>query len=459
MTLFRFFSYFLIVLSGWGLSFEKSVEAAPIRSTMQAQKITIKTKRIRGSGVILKDGIQPSLLSGSLEWEYIPETYVSVPFVSLKLGKVPVNDRVTLLVEKTDQLRPNPLNGYVVRLPLLKKDNSVSVTAIDANGQLEEWELAVHVDSTQSAVFVDENCKENYFKIKELKRTADSNLIYVGCRTGAGNKELSLDVLWGDVNQVEYLSQRFVAEDSVLTIPLESRHNSDSDISGVHSSGEKSTYKVSYLPYQSPSYELWLGLAFFRNTLGQSNVASQYTSHSSAFLGQFWYRPEEVPFSLMIRGFGSLYSYSDRLAPVQNYKEKVKTYFLDAEVRVNVLNSKGWRVDPFLGGWFFFQDVRTRSIGVQRIICPVLGLVFQRNIGKRDSLGLTTRIVPLQNFFNPLAFKKEQSYIEFELTYVHPLRRRNRVFATLYKGNLNYATEGFAALTGSYLVLGGGYGW
>lgn len=432
--------------------------AAPVQQSSVSQRITVKARQIRSSGTVLKTGLKPRILASALLWDYVPGTAVSVPYVALQLGDVPKTG-VSVLAARMGKVTPDSSDGFVLRLPLLKRDNSLVFTLIDDRGQFEEWEVLLQLSLKESAIFVDETCKDYYLRIKELQRPAGPNLMYVGCRAGSRPRDLTLDIVWPDIERIQYLQNQIPADSAVLSVPLESRRESDSLLTGIHGLGKRSNYRVHYTPYVPPPYEAWAGLAFFRTAFEQSNFGSKFSSISTAFLGQFWYRPEDVPLSVMVRGFGSLLNFSNTLAPDPGWAESVQTYFLDAELRYRVVDSGGWRIDPFFGGWFFFMKVKSRAFGTQRIIDPVLGLVIQRNISTRDTLGLTIRAVPLQSFFNPFRFRVDQSYIEYELTYIHPFKLRNRLFATLYWGNLHYAPENSAVTSGSYLVLGGGYGW
>jgi hypothetical protein len=120
---------------------------------------------------------------------------------------------------------------------------------------------------------------------------------------------------------------------------------------------------------------------------------------------------------------------------------------------------KGWRLDPMLGGWFYFMNVRSRQFGLQRIINPVIGLVVNRQLFKRDFLEFSFRFVPLQEFVNPLAFSGDKSYWEWELSYVYPFALRHRIHASLLFGYLDYYPgEDFARTQGMYFVIGAGYG-
>jgi hypothetical protein len=48
----------------------------------------------------------------------------------------------------------------------------------------------------------------------------------------------------------------------------------------------------------------------------------------------------------------------------------------------------------------------------------------------------------------------DQSYFEGELSYIHALKQRNRVFGTLFMGSMNFEPDGFARTSGTYFVLG-----
>ncbi len=436
-----------------------AVEAAPVQS-MGSQRILIRSKRIRLMGVsVLKQGIQATLAPVPLQWDYVPGSSVSVPYITLLLRGVPTDKGTTVLAARSGKLVPDSSDGYSIRLPILKKDSQMIFSVIDAKGSLEEWEVRVQITLSESAIFVDESCKEFHLKIRELKRPAGPNLMFVGCKLGTRPQELSLDVLWSDVERIEYSGKVIEAENSVITVPLESRRTSEAAIIGLHDRSLRSIYQLRYEPYVPPPYEFWAGLGMFSASFTQSNFGSKFSGMSAAFLGQFWYRPEDVRLSIMIRGFGTIAQLSHSLDPPAG-EDSVKMYFVDAEARFRVLDRGGWRLDPFLGAWVVFMKVDTRRFGVQRIIDPIFGAVIQRSVGRRDWLGLTLRFVPLQSFFNPLEFSTSQAYFEGELTYVHPLQLRNRLFVTAYIGQLKYAPGAPLADTeGSFLLIGAGYGW
>jgi hypothetical protein len=435
------------------------VRAAPVATSMAAQHITIKVKRVGGTGKLLPKGLQAKIVARQIEWEYIPDTSVSVPYVQIQLSGFPTPNPYDVLVERTQQL-PAAKGGPLLSLPLLKKHNHIRLTIVDPEGKYEDWSVDININLAESAVYVDETCRDYTFKIRELRRTSEAGLIYLGCQLGSLPGEMSLELFWSDLDRIEYQGATTPGGASVVSIPLDSRHNTSSELVGYLRTGGSTVFQVDYQPYVPPPYEVWAGLAFFRNSFTQSNFPATYTQIGSAFLGQFWYRPEDVRLSVMLRGFGSLLSFSQTLAPDQGYQESVSTYFLDAELRYAVLDtSSGWRIDPFFGGWAFFQSVASRNFGIQRILDPMLGAVVQKKLGKRDSLAATLRFVPLQSFFNPFSFSLPQSYLELEVTFVHAFRRAHRVFGTVYIGSLNYQPEGFASDSGSYLVVGGGYGW
>lgn len=440
--------------------------SAPASSLVSSQRISVKVKRLKGTGTVLKKGIKTRVMSRTLQWDYIPGTSVSIPFITLQFSSIPTANNITVLAGRSTKLIPDKSDGYVIKIPLLRKVNPLLLTIVSAAGQFEDWEIEVVVGLSASAVFVDESCADYFFTIKELKRPAGPNMIYVGCRPGSGPRDLSLDILWGDIDRLEYMTQFYSAQNSVISVPLQSKTDSRAQIAGIHAGGKKSVYEIFYKPFVPPPYELWAGLAFFNTAFQQSNFTSsdgtpiKFDQLSTAFLGTAWYRPEDVPISVMLRAFGSLISFSDKLEPAQAYQESVRTYFLDLELRYRVFEQGGWKIEPLLGGWIFFMDVQSRNFGIQSAKSGMFGLTLSRMLGKRDSVGVTVRFVDLKLIFNPFQFDANQSYIEVEATYVHPFMRRNRLFATLYAGFLNYAPGGdFASTTGNYLVIGGGYGW
>jgi len=444
------------VYTGLGVD---AVHAAPVKSVIAGQRLLVQVQRTKGNKAVLRDGMKAQVVSSVLQWDYVPSSSVSIPYVDVQFAGIPIPNSLTILAERAGTLKADPKRGYVLHLPLMKTENSVLITVVDQVGGFEDWKITVTLGFTESSIFVDETCRDYSFKIRELSRPAGPNLIYVGCKPGSGPRDMSLDILWSDISRVEYRGQSIKASSSVLSVPLESKRPTTSEFIGIGPRGEKSVYEIEYQPFIPPPYEIWGGLAFFSTSFAQSNFPATFSQIGSAFVGQFWYRPEDVRLSLMVRGFGSIVPFSQKLEPDQGYQEWVGTWFLNMELRYMVLDKAGWRIDPILGGWFFFQEVKSRQFGIQRIIDPVLGVLVQKAWTPRDHVALTLRAVPLQSFFDPFRLRFDQFYGEAELTYVHALKQRNRIFGTLIYGGLNYAPEGFAQTTGSYLVLGGGYGW
>ncbi len=262
--------------------------SAPVQTLSSSQRITMKTRRVSGSGV-LKDGLKADVGSSALQWDYIPGTSVSVPFITLRLTNVPANS--TVLAARSGKLPPDKDGHFSMRFPIVKQVNPLLFTVIDATGRFEEWEVVLSLALLESAVFVDENCREYALKIRELKRPKGPNLVYIGCRAGGRPQELSLDVLWNDVDRVEYMSKAIPSNSSVVTLPLESRRQTETKLSGFHPQGQQSIYAINYQPFVPPPYEAWVGLAFFKTSFEQSNFKSKYGQTSTAFLSQFWYHP------------------------------------------------------------------------------------------------------------------------------------------------------------------------
>jgi len=449
---------FALILTGAFL--RGSAHAAPIREMHSGQRMVVSAVRIKGQGLLPK-GLTVALESPNPLWTYLPGSGVSVPNITIKLLNIPTDRSLSVLIARVAKMTPDPIKGYVVRIPVLKRKDHVLVSFVNPAGAFEEWEIRVDIAEPETNVFVDENCQQFALRIKELKRPAGPNLFFVGCRVGSGPREISLDILWPEIARIQYDGQTFLPQHSVLTLPLKGKTASDTQFSGFHVDGKESVYTIHYEPYIAPPFELWVGLAFFWSNFTQSNYTSSFNQFSSAFISQFWYRPEDIDLSVMGRLFGNALNFSETFTPPVAAADSVRTYFLDVEFRYKLLDQKGWRIDPFLGGWFFFMEVKSRNFGLQRIINPMAGVTINKKIGKRDHIGLTLRLVSLQNFFNPFAFSTQASYFEAELTYAHPLALRNRVFGTLYIGSLNYnpGVEDQAVTRGGYIVFGGGYGW
>jgi hypothetical protein len=439
--------------------FSAAAQASPVNTAVASQRISIQVKRTGGTAKLLPKGLQAKVVAKQIEWQYDPETTVSVPYVQLQLIGLPNPNPFNILIEHSQPIATNK-QAPVISLPILKKRNNIHLTIVDPEGHLEQWLISMNLNLQETAIYVDESCHDYVFKIRELRRTSEAGLIYLGCLAGSGPGEMSLELFWSDLDRIEYRGSTTKGGASVVTLPLDSRKNTSAEVKGYVATGGNDVFEVTYEPYVPPPFEVWAGLAFFRNTFAQSNFPAKYSQIGTAFLGQFWYRPEDIRLNFMLRGFGSLLSINQTLDPDQGYKESVSTFFLDAELRYAVLDTaSGWRLDPLIGGWAFFQTVDSRNFGIQRILDPMLGFVLQKKFAKRNSLGLTFRYVPLQSFFNPLQFSLPQSYFEFELTFVHGFKRAHRWFSTVYFGTLNYQPEGFASDTGTYLVVGGGFGW
>src|SRR5690606_24035556 len=101
--------------------------------------------------------------------------------------------------------------------------------------------------------------------------------------------------------------------------------------------------------------------------------------------------PDDVDLSLMVRGFGSLLSFSDTLSPPTGDEESVQTYFFSTDLRLEAFDRDQWKISPFIGGWFFFMRVASRKFGTQRIVTPVLGVSVERTLGVRNRADLTLR--------------------------------------------------------------------
>ncbi len=451
-----------MVFLGWSslwIGWASLALAGPIKMEMSQQRVEIKVRRVKGSEPLLPKPLAVKVVSSELEWNYIAGTSISVPYLSFRLQNIPQDRNLSILISRSQKLAANKMGNYEMQIPIMRKDNPISLTVIDPRGAFEDWEILISIGLEETAIYVDETCSSYALKIKELKRPAGPNLIYVGCRIGSTLKDVSLDVLWPDVDRIEYMGKGYTPQSTVLTLVLDSKNALDSQIVGSKSATLKSIYSLQFTPYNPVPFEAWAGLAGMRSLFFQSNFASTYTGYSLAFMGQFWFRPEDVPLSVAVRGFGTLFSPSNKLDPDVGIDEYVSTYFVNLELRYKVLDLKGWRLDPMLGGWFYFMNVQSRQYGLQRIINPVIGLTLNRKLFKRDYVELALRFVPLQNFVNPFAFRVDQAYHEVELNYVYPFALRHRIHVSFIFGYLDYNPGGdFARTQGNYLVLGAGYG-
>ena len=447
------------VFAALALGAPGAARAAPIGTDAASHRISLKVRRVKAAVQILETKVTAHASADSITWTYLPDTSVSIPFVRFELDGIPANRGLVVLVEKLGKLGADATGRYPVGIPLLAREQTLRISVIDDRGRAEDWEIKIGVSLPQSAVFVDETCRDYLLRIKEVERPQEGNLIYVGCRAGSSPHHLSLDIYWGDVRRVTYHEQTVSVNNSLITLPLEHRRRTKSAFSGVDGLGRLSVYTIDYDPVIPTPFEVWAGLAFFRTAFEQSNFPAEFSQVSSAFLGKLWYRPEDIDLSLMVRGFGSALSFSNSLDPDQGYDESVKTYFLSGEARYRVLHRGGWGLSPFFGGWMFFMKVESRRFGIQRIVTPLFGVTLERELSKRNRLEAALRLVPLQTFFNPFEFQLNQMYTELEFTFVHEFRSQNRFFGTLYYGNLSFTPESLARTAGSYLVIGGGYGW
>lgn len=438
----------------------EAARGAPI-DTLEFTEKWVKARTARATtseSEVLKKPLEARLLSSGIRWDYIPGTSVSVPYVMIELRNVPNEKGMSVLIARAAKLPRSASGVYKLVIPIVGRISATRISVVDVRGGVEDWDIEIELTPSVSAIFVDETCKEYAFKIKELRRSLGPTVMFVGCRPGARPQELSLDLLWGDAMKVMFGTSAMVPAGSVITLPVDSKKDSETDLIGIGKTRQQNAYRISYTPIVPQPFEFWAGLAFFQTTFEQSNFKSRFKQVGSAFLGQFWYRPQDIRLSIMLRGFGNLYAFSETLEPDLGYDESVQTYFTNAEMRYRVLDMKGWRLDPFIGGWMFFMRVKSRNFGVQRALSPMFGLFVQKEIDPRRHLNLTLRGAPLQSGVSP-GFSLDQSYLELELTYVHSFKSRNRLFGTLYAGSLNFTDEGLAQTSGSYLVLGGGYGW
>lgn len=435
------------------------VSAAPVNGSLPIEKLTVRATRGVVTQQVLKAPLVARVLSDSLKWDYIQGSSVPVPYVTLKIDNVPVSDKITVLVSRSTKLPRNPSEGYTLSLPIFRKANSLTLTIVDEQGNLEEWsvELTLKLDST--LILVDETCAEYLFKIRELKRPTGPNLMYIGCKAGSGSKDLALDILWGDIEKIQHDSSTITAENLVITLPLSAKLAEGTEIAGIDKSNIRSVYSITYVPVLASPVEIWAGPAFYRTTFEQSNFASKHTQIGTAFMGQVWFKPPDLPAILVVRGYGTLLSFNDKLDPPQDFQESVQTYFANAELRYRVYDGGGWKLDPLAGGWVYFMKVKSEMFGIQRIISSVWGFSATKFFGKRDLGNFTVRFAPLQSYFNPLQFSMSQAYLELTAIYIHLTRGKHRFFGTTYLGIMNFAPEGFAQTNGTFLVIGGGYGW
>ncbi|MGZ3698681.1 MAG: hypothetical protein ACXWP5_11145 [Bdellovibrionota bacterium] len=447
----------LLLLSFFGVT---GAQAAPIKSIMPQQRLLVQTDRTKGNAPILKEPMKVSLASSLLQWDVLPGSSVSIPYVDVKITGIPIPNDLTVLAERMGTLKPDKKLGYFLHLPMLRTENEVAITIVDKAGHFEEWHIKVILSLQESAVYVDENCADYMFKIREKSRSKKPNLIFIACKPGSGPRDMSLDIFWGSAEHVEYRGQNIPTLNTVVTVPLESKQANTSELTGVDEDGGRSVFDVDYEPYVQKPWEIWAGLAFLMSNFRQDNFAAKFQQMSPAFIAQFWFKPEDSRLSFSARAVGNPISFSQTLTPSLGYQEDVQTYFLNTDLRIKAFDIKGWRMDPFLGAWFYFQNVRSQAFGIQRIIDPQLGLVLEKSFAKRDRVFMTLRYAPLQSFLNPLAFSINTSYFEGEIAYEHTFRNGHKLFFNASASWLNYVADAFSAqTTGNYLVVGGGYGY
>ena len=252
-------SFLVVALS---LHAERAAIAAPIKMEMAPQTVGVKVRRTKGSEPVLPKPLTVKVTSSELEWDYITGTSISVPYLSFELVGVPLDRNLTLLMARTAKLTPNKTGHYLLRVPIMRKDNPMSLTIVDPKGAYEDWEISVTLGLVETAIYVDETCATYAIKIKELKRPEEPNLIYVGCKIGTTMKDMSLDILWPDVERVEYMGKSFVPQNTVVTLALDNKNALDSQIIGVKSATLKSMYALQFTPYAPAPFEVWAGIAF-----------------------------------------------------------------------------------------------------------------------------------------------------------------------------------------------------
>lgn len=398
-------------------------------------------------------------VEGGVEWTYVPGTYLSLPLMTFELIGIPTAKKYTIIIEKVGKVPQLQDGRFLFKFPVLKVENKLRLTVIDIEGFTEDWGVNIAVVLKTSSVFVDETCENYMLKIREVERTGDPSLIYMGCRPGVSLHHLAIDIFWQGVEKIEYRETTVNTLGSVVSVPLEQRKEASHKLVGVTSRGQKNVFTLEYDPTVPYPFELWAGLAYFKMGFEQSNFASKYTGTSLVFLGKFWFRPPDIPFSVMARGFGTILPFSNTLEPDLGYQESVKTYFTSVEAHYQLMDVNEWAVSPFFGAWLYFMKVESREFGIQRMFTSVMGVSVEKTLAYSNRVDLTIRLAPLQTFFNPLAFSFNEMYWETELSFTHAFMRLGRVFATLYYGSLNFSPSGFASTNGTYLVLGGGYGF
>lgn len=447
----------MAVVGGWLTSFP--TVAAPIQSGVQAQggqRVLLQVRKQKPEEKsFLPQPLSARILRGKVQWEYIPDTFTSIPIMAFQLVGIPLNQKLSVLIDRTGKLVPDAKQGYVLRAPLMGTESSYRITIISKDGQVEEWEMRVRIQMTRSAVYVDESCEAYQIKISEVQKSQVPNLLYVGCRPGSIFGEMALEVLWQQVDRLVFRSKEQGSQGALFSIPFGRKEKVREQIIGIHGRGERSIFSIDYDPEQRLPFEVYGGISFYRTGFSQAGLDSTYTGMGTALLAKFWFRPDDIPASFMIRGFGTLLNIAQGMTPPTGSEENVATYFLSAELHWRVLTAGSWRISPLVGGWIHFMEVRSRAFGLQRVIAPDMGLTIQKDFGPRNTVTLAGRFVPLA----PPSFSLAESYIEGELTWVHQLRRAGKFFVSAYFGVIQYAPPEVAANQGTYLVLGGGWGW
>lgn len=423
------------------------------------QKIRIRVRKKGGTSKVLKKKLKVIVQKEPVRWQYLPQSSVSVPYVPLEFKNIPVDQGVSVLIQRQGKLKAKD-GKYVLQYPLLKKREVLPITIISRSGQLEEWLVVVRVELRQSAVYVDENCQSYALKLKEKARPKDPNLIYVGCTAGNTPNRMTLELYWPGVTQVKYRDKVTQVGASTIALPLPHRRDTVSKLLARHEEGTQSVFDIEYKPTVPSPFELWAGLAFYQSEFKQSNFSSTYSQQAVAFLGKVWFRPEDTAVNAMIRSFGTLFSIKSELSPSIGQDEDVRTYFIDAELRYTLDFGRRWAFTPFVGGWLFLMYTQTQKFGLERVVVPLMGMELEKGFGPRDQVNLTFRYAPLLAFIDPTQIGFDEAYIEAELAYSHAFRQSGRIFLNFYYGLLKYSPGGGQPSTeGTYIVAGGGWGF
>ena len=438
--------------------------AGPIKTqigfgSLLNSKVTVQRLR-RTREVLPKELAVEVSQDAPIVWNYVPDTTVSVPHLSLVLKDIEPKKSVTVIVERLGKLVPDPNTGkYVIYIPILKKKNETQVSFVTDRGDLEDWRITVEPTMNESVIYVDETCRDYRIRIVETKRPEAPNLLYIGCRPGNTLAQLSVDVYWQDIIKIKFQDRAIRVSNSVVSLPLNDKEKTVHTLVGTSPKTLESQYEITYVPKLDPIFELWAGTGVTWTGVRQSNFPSQYSQLTMSVLGKFLFRPPETKLSLYSTLSTTTFEFAGRFKPALTLEEFIYQFQTSIELRYEVLYRKGFRLNPFVGGWFYFMNVRSKFYGFQRIISPIIGISVEKVFNHRHALDFRTAFVSLQDEFNPLKFRSTKLSWDFDLIYTARVREKHRVFGVLDYQFMRFHPSNSVGTYAHVVTFGGGYAW